>query len=155
MNTMVNTLPETHTAIPQALLDTMRKVALNKEAAKIGYKLVKITAPHPHKSTTHEEQFFHVKETPMFPKAPGTVFFRKEDDGRWYGSCAILSNKCKFSRKGGRTNSRRRYFLGKRCEVPEPTYAQAQMLVEDAWEKRQIHRYGMERWNRIKYGQFS
>lgn len=65
----------------------------------------------PHKSTTHEEMFFHIDNK-------GTVFFRKEGE-QWYYSLAIKSSKDQFCRKSGRCVARRKYFQGKRNNIPE------------------------------------
>ena len=56
----------------------------------------------PHKSTTHEELFFHIENK-------GTVFFRKEAAG-WGGTAALCSPKDQFNRAVGRNVARRRYF---------------------------------------------
>lgn len=68
----------------------------------------------PHKSTTHEERFYHLRDAEGRPYS--TVFVRKED-GVWYGNVAICNPRDQFSRRRGRTLSRRRYFLeGSRFE---------------------------------------
>ena len=65
---------------------------------------------HPHKSTTHEEKFFHF-QTPESPYLKAiTVFARKESDGLWYSTPAFCVRGDEFNRKLGRTISRRRYF---------------------------------------------
>ena len=64
----------------------------------------------PHKSTTHEERFLHIK-TPDSPKFEAvTVFMRKEDDGNWYSTPALCVKGDEFNRRIGRNISRRRYF---------------------------------------------
>ena len=57
---------------------------------------------HPHKSTTHEEQFFHVNQE-------GTVFFRKEH-GIWTATVAFRNPKDNFCRRTGRNVARRKWF---------------------------------------------
>lgn len=57
---------------------------------------------HPHKSTTHEEQFFHVGQE-------GTVFFRKEN-GFWSASASFRNPKDNFCRRTGRNIARRKWF---------------------------------------------
>ena len=57
---------------------------------------------HPHKSTTHEEQYFHVEQQ-------GTVFFRKEH-GLWSGTVAYRNPKDNFCRRTGRNVARRKWF---------------------------------------------
>lgn len=57
----------------------------------------------PHKSTTHEELFFHIENK-------GTVFFRKEESGYWGGVAALCNPKDQFNRAIGRNVARRRYF---------------------------------------------
>ena len=57
---------------------------------------------HPHKSTTHEEQFFHVEQQ-------GTVFFRKEH-GIWTATVAYRNPKDNFCRRTGRNIARRKWF---------------------------------------------
>lgn len=79
----------------------------------------------PHKSTTHEELFFHVEND-------GTVFFRKENDGKWYGSIAMRSKRDQFCRKVGRCVARRKYFQGKRFEYTrsdKPAYYTAAAMI--------------------------
>lgn len=70
-----------------------------------------------HKSTTHEERFFHIRDEHF--GAVGTVFARKEDDGKWYGSVAIRDWRDAFNRRTGRVVARRKYFNGKRKELGE------------------------------------
>lgn len=57
---------------------------------------------HPHKSTTHEEQYFHVEQD-------GTVFFRKEN-GIWAATVAFRNPKDNFCRRTGRNIARRKWF---------------------------------------------
>ena len=86
----------------------------------------------PHKSTTHEELFFHIENK-------GTVFFRKEDspiDGAyWAGVAALCNPKDQFNRAIGRNVARRRYFQ-QYCEDAfehfrsKPTYQDALMVYE-------------------------
>lgn len=78
----------------------------------------------PHKSTTHEELFFHVENR-------GTVFFRKEGD-KWYRSCALRDVRDQFCRKTGRNVARRKYFQGKRKERvsnERPSYDDAKRVI--------------------------
>lgn len=85
------------------VLDFERSLNLAKE----------LTVPrtqHAHKSTTHEEKFFHFQtpDSPYFRAI--TVFARKESDGAWYSTPGMCSWDDEFTRKLGRTVSRRRYF---------------------------------------------
>ena len=57
---------------------------------------------HPHKSTTHEEQYFHIGQE-------GTVFFRKEH-GLWAGSVAYRDPRDQFNKRIGRNLARRKWF---------------------------------------------
>lgn len=65
-----------------------------------------------HKSTTHREQFIHVK-APLVLKGKsykgGTVFFRWESDGV-YASVARCSSTDNWCKSYGRNVARRRYF---------------------------------------------
>lgn len=88
----------------------------------------------PHKSTTHEELFFHVENR-------GTVFFRKEDDGEWRASYALRDKRDQFCRKTGRTIARRKYFQGKVCGSAgsiRPNYGQAKDVILFAETRRLI-----------------
>ena len=79
---------------------------------------------NPHKSTTHEEQFFHVNQR-------ATVFFRKEGEW-WCYSMSLCNPKDQFVKKIGRSLSRRKYFQGYRNVVHgKPSYALAEALVYD------------------------
>lgn len=92
----------------------------------------------PHKSTSHEELFFHIENK-------GTVFFRKEDspiDGAyWAGVAALCNPKDQFNRAIGRNVARRRYF---QCMngfdnpevfvVDKPTYTDALKVFESERE---------------------
>jgi hypothetical protein len=64
----------------------------------------------PHRSTTHEERFFHLRE-PIGPFHGATVFFRKETQV-WRAAVAFCSPEDQFNRRIGRNKSRRRYFQG-------------------------------------------
>ena len=57
---------------------------------------------HPHKSTTHEEQYFHIEQY-------GTVFFRKENN-MWAATAAYRNPKDNFCRRTGRNLARRKWF---------------------------------------------
>jgi len=63
----------------------------------------------PYKSTTHEENFAHIKLDTHPDLQAITVFVRKEDDG-WYGSSARCVHGDQFCRRTGRQIARRRYF---------------------------------------------
>lgn len=63
---------------------------------------VEVNRGHPHKSTTHEEQYFHVEQE-------GTVFFRKEN-GIWAATVAFRNPKDNFCRRTGRNIARRKWF---------------------------------------------
>lgn len=73
---------------------------------------------HPHKSTTHEEKYFHIRDRDD-GGSDGTVFFRKEGE-QWYGSAALCHEKDNFCRRTGRSIARRKYFQGKKFEVEVP-----------------------------------
>lgn len=57
---------------------------------------------NPHKSTTHEEQYFHIEQE-------GTVFFRREF-GVWAAAAAYRNPKDNFCRRTGRNIARRKWF---------------------------------------------
>lgn len=88
---------------------------------------------NPHKSTTHDERFYHVKVVQIGYDVSGdkraTVFFRKESDGTINASVALCHEKDQFSRRLGRAVSRRKYFQGKRHKVEEMSYEVAEDLV--------------------------
>lgn len=63
---------------------------------------VAVNRGHPHKSTTHEEQYFHIGQE-------GTVFFRKEH-GIWAGSVAYCDPRNQFCKRVGRDLARRKWF---------------------------------------------
>lgn len=87
-----------------------------------------------HKSTTHEEMYFHVRE-PFDRYQGGTVFFRKENDG-WWASLSRCSVNDPWSRPIGRTVARRRYFDKGSIKVTvdvktgKPDYNLAKLLYE-------------------------
>jgi site-specific DNA-adenine methylase len=65
-----------------------------------------------HKSTTHEERFYHIREEFDYngKRMKGaTVFFRKEN-GRWYYAVARCSSNDNWNKAMGRTIARRHYF---------------------------------------------
>lgn len=84
---------------------------------------------HPHKSTTTPERFFHKRN--VFEEIQGrmvahlTVFMRQDKDGKWYASRAECDVRDQFCRHAGRVIARRKWFQGKKREVPEPTYEHA------------------------------
>ena len=86
---------------------------------------------HPHKSTTHEERYYHVERY-------GTVFFRKEDDGKWYAAVVVREPRDTFVRQVGRKAARRKYFQqpNKRLHVGLPSYDEAAHLVETLMDMR-------------------
>lgn len=79
----------------------------------------------PHKSTTHEEMFFHIDNK-------ATVFFRKEGD-QWRASVALRSERDQFCRKTGRCVARRKYFNGKsvlfETNASKPDYTSAEVIA--------------------------
>lgn len=95
------------------------------------------TTATPHKSTTHDERFYHVNATlgsgQMHLLAPkrATVFFRKENDGTVHASLALCHDNDQFNRRVGRSVSRRKYFQGKRRKVEEMSYEVAEKMVLD------------------------
>lgn len=94
-----------------------------------------------HKSTTHEERYYHIKddieiEGKRFIKGykACTVFMRKEADG-WYVSIARCSEYDNFYKRRGRSIDHRKYFQGKRFKLEEdvlPNYDTASALYMDA-----------------------
>ena len=62
----------------------------------------------PHKSTTHEERFYHFTAG-LRGFNGGTVFARKEGDN-WFVSTSLCHYLDQFQRRRGRTQARRRYF---------------------------------------------
>ncbi len=67
----------------------------------------------PHRSTTHDERFFHIHEGAYDDKRDyigGTVFFRRESDGNWYFSVARCDWRDRFVKRRGRQTARRKYF---------------------------------------------
>lgn len=88
----------------------------------------------PHKSTTHEERYYHIGNE-------ATVFFREEDDGKWYASVSLCHWRDNFSRAVGRKVARRKYFTKPEEKVEingPPSYEEAEALVGQA---AFIHRY--------------
>lgn len=91
----------------------------------------------PHKSLTHEEMFFHIREPLGSSLAKyyrgATVFARKEVDGFWYASVALCSIKDVFQKRVGRSQARRRYFdpgqWDRHLWGSKPTYGDAQCLA--------------------------
>jgi len=63
---------------------------------------VEVNRGHPHKSTTHEEQYFHIGQE-------GTVFFRKEF-GLWGATASFRDPRDQFNRSVGRNTARRKFF---------------------------------------------
>jgi hypothetical protein len=89
------------------------------DALAAAFNALQPTPPHPIKSTTHEERFFHFRYNPMYfrhvyaglvPQG-GTVFLRKDNDGAWYGALSLCSVSDQFCRAAGRQSARRKYFL--------------------------------------------
>lgn len=71
---------------------------------------------HPHRSTTHQELYFHIfwdSSATVKGYKGATVFFRKEDNGHWYASVALCAPMDQFSRSKGRSCARRKYFSGR------------------------------------------
>jgi hypothetical protein len=88
----------------------------------------------PHKSTTHEEQFYHVIHAWKGFKG-GTVFFRRNNETSWTGAVSVCAPEDQFSRKRGRTVSRRRFFQQPEHNfimTGEPSYDTAESLVLNA-----------------------
>jgi hypothetical protein len=82
----------------------------------------------PHKSTTHEERYFHVRDYNGFGN-DATVFMR-QTDAKWEASVAFCHPKDNFSRKVGRNVARRKFFAGKRYDVSGPTRDEAFNTIE-------------------------
>jgi hypothetical protein len=83
---------------------------------------------HPHKSTTHEERFFHILPgvdplldafftSPNCRFSGATAFVRREDDGNWYFTAALCSKLDQYCRRIGRQVARRRYFQEARHQI--------------------------------------
>jgi len=71
-------------------------------------------AGRPHKSTTHEERFYHFRESSVVngKKVKGaTAFCRKDGDG-WLVSAAFCSARDNWCKATGRTIARRHFFNG-------------------------------------------
>lgn len=86
----------------------------------------------PHKSTTHDERFYHVTVDGVEDGTKrGTVFFRKEPRGI-FASVAVCHAKDQFSRRIGRNISRRKYFLGQFLPVKEMSYEVAESMLYNA-----------------------
>lgn len=83
----------------------------------------------PHKSTTHEERFYHIR-SPFNGHIIGTVFFRKESDGKLGASVAIRSSLDPVNKRIGRQVARRKYFQGKRIPAEVMSYEAAYNLYE-------------------------
>lgn len=91
---------------------------------------------HPHKSTTHEERYFHLRDYNGFG-ANATVFMRQEIGGQWYGSAAFCHVNDNFCRKVGRSVARRKYFgYGNRYPVEGPTSEEAMKVLENVLPAR-------------------
>ncbi len=84
----------------------------------------------PHKSTTHDERFYHIRNKRNL--ICGTVFFRKEDDGTWNASVALRSPMDAPNKRTGRTVARRKYFAGKNVTVETADYEVAQAVYNHA-----------------------
>lgn len=85
-----------------------------------------------HGSTTHRETFFHVGLAhPNY--SYGTVFVRNSGE-LWAMVAAICSRADQFSRKRGRTISRRRYFQDPTKTIAwlthKPTFNEAAEFVD-------------------------
>lgn len=86
----------------------------------------------PHKSTTHNERFYHITVPQHFGKDKrATVFFREESDGTIKASLALCHEKDQFNRRLGRTVARRKYFQGKCRKVEAMSYEVAEIMVID------------------------
>lgn len=92
-----------------------------------------------HKSTTHKEFFFHIKNEAELEQGrwintykAGTVFIREEHPGEWRASVARCSVNDNFCKRTGRSVSRRKYFQDKIVDVDvkddKPTYDLAESL---------------------------
>lgn len=102
-----------------------------------------------HKSTTHQELFFHILET-RAEYVACTIFFRQEKSfetktGKiWYSSIALCHETDQFCRKTGRNIARRRYFKkGLRLGIDifkyyknKPTYEDAKNLYFNLVDKK-------------------
>lgn len=88
-----------------------------------------------HKSTTHEEMYYHIREAFKFDGKDmqgGTVFFRK-DNGKWFYSVARCSANDNWQKRKGRTVARRRFFttglVGGLMDSDKPSYEIARNLL--------------------------
>lgn len=96
---------------------------------------------NPHKSTTHNERFYHVNidvgagNMRLLESKRATVFFREESDGTINASIALCHDSDQFNRRVGRSVSRRKYFQGKRRKVEEMSYevAEAMVISDPRW----------------------
>jgi hypothetical protein len=91
----------------------------------------------PFKSTTHEERYYHIGND-------GTVFFRRESDGKWYASIALCDARDQFVRRVGRCVARRKYFAQphKRFAVNEVSYEVADKLWCESYRLHLQSRFG-------------
>lgn len=98
-----------------------------------------MSAAKQHKSTTHEEMFFHIREPYIDKKGKrykaATVFARMEPDvGCWLLVPARCSETDNFCRRTGRNVARKRYFqFAEDCYdfvwlKTKPTYEDAKKL---------------------------
>lgn len=97
----------------------------------------------PHKSTTHEERYYHIRNHANLLE--GTVFLRKEvdeshPDGKWYGSVAIRDERDSPNKRIGRQVARRKYFNGKRVAVNTASYDEAEALFDDIFAEHAHNR---------------
>lgn len=87
----------------------------------------------PYKSTTSEEMYFHVNNE-------ATVFCRKEADGIWYGTAALVHPNDMFCRRTGRNVARRRFFRFRDdvflIGTDKPTMQDAENVVQ--WEAEEF-----------------
>lgn len=86
-----------------------------------------------YKSTKADERFFHMSFRPgemqVGPEnkpreLKAVTGFARQIDGVWYASVAECDARDQFCRKQGRSTARRKFFLGKRKQISEPTHAQ-------------------------------
>ena len=79
----------------------------------MGYTLSRELNMNPHRSTTHQERYYHFQDLPGQTKfKAATVFARKEEFTGWFLSIAFCAMGDSFQRRIGRQVARRRYFKG-------------------------------------------
>lgn len=108
----------------------------------------------PHKSTTHQELFYHIKSSDLekrvstssplswsFLRFQAFTVFAREEEGQWYAALAYCVTEDVFNRKRGRNTARKNFFQGNKGKVmiatgdregkAYPTHHDAELFVMD------------------------